>query len=72
MNRLAMLSLVTLCLSAPHDLYAQGGAPTGDVRYIPGDVEVGDKSYPYIVLPPLEVVEGEEYPLFLLDRKRVV
>ncbi|MCH2104420.1 MAG: GDSL-type esterase/lipase family protein [Planctomycetes bacterium] len=65
MNRIAMLSLVTLCLSAPHDLYAQGGAAAGDVRYLPGDVEVGDKSYPYIVLPPLEVVEGKEYPLFL-------
>ena len=65
MNRTATLALFALCLSSPHELYAQSGGAKGGAHYIPGDVKVGEKTYPYIVLPPLEVVEGEEYPLFL-------
>jgi hypothetical protein len=31
--------------------------------YLPGEVEVEGRSYPYLLLPPAEVVEGKTYPL---------
>lgn len=34
-------------------------------EYLPGQVEIEGVSYPYLLLPPAEVVEGENYPLIL-------
>ena len=36
-----------------------------DDHYLAGEVQVKERAYPYLLLPPLEVVEGEEYPLVL-------
>ena len=36
-----------------------------DNEYLSGDVSIEGVSYPYVLLPPLELVEGEEYPLVL-------
>jgi len=36
-----------------------------EVHYLAGEVQVGEQGYPYLLLPPEELVEGERYPLVL-------
>jgi len=36
-----------------------------EVHYLSGEVQVGEQDYPYLLLPPEELVEGERYPLVL-------
>ena len=33
--------------------------------YLKGEVQVQDRTYPYLLLPPLKIVEGKTYPLVL-------
>lgn len=34
-------------------------------EYLPGQVEIEGQSYPYLLLPPAELIEGKRYPLIL-------
>ena len=56
-HRTLKVALALLVSTAP------GVAQKGD--YLPGKVAVDGQDYPYLLLTPREVVEGEEYPLFL-------
>jgi lysophospholipase L1-like esterase/predicted esterase len=59
---LAPLRALTFCL-ALLGLTSSGFSQT--VEYLPGQVEIDGVSYPYLLLPPAELVEGESYPLIL-------
>ena len=62
------------CRSLPLLLVLSCGAPgvqpieapaLTEVSYLSGQVQVGERTFPYLLLPPAEIVEGERYPLVL-------
>jgi len=63
-HTLTALSLLLACAS-PATRGSELFELVEDDRYLAGEVQVEERAYPYLLLPPLEVVEGEEYPLVL-------